>query len=114
MKQEAMMIEINSEIQHSLGQDAAVQRMHQLVASLSQRFPQQVHQVRLHLRDHRIDVSFAAYGYVVQWQAEIYDDQVSLRGKIPDSARKFRSKIEQSIVARVEDCLQLRSSSHAA
>ena len=99
------MIEIESSIQHSLGQDLAVQRMQQLVASLAQRFPQQVHQVQLHLKDHWVNVSFAAYGYVVQWKAEIYDDQVTLTGHIPDSARKFRRKIEQAIVERVEAVL---------
>jgi hypothetical protein len=98
-------IEIESTIQHSLGQELAVQRMHQLVASLTQRFPQQVHQVQLHLKDHWVHVSFAAYGYVVQWKAEIYDDQVTLTGQIPDSANKFRRKIEQAILERVEAVL---------
>lgn len=108
------MIEIESTIQHSLGQELAVQRMHQLVASLTQRFPQQVHQVQLHLKDHWIDVSFAAYGYVVRWKAEIYDDQVTLTGYLPDSARKFQRKIEQSIMQRVEAMLVMTYRRRAA
>lgn len=99
------MINIESNIQHCLGQEMAVERMHQLVATLSQRFPQQVHQVKLHLKDHRIDISFAAYGYVVHWHAEVFDDQVALFGRIPDLAAKFRRKMEQAIVARVEAAL---------
>lgn len=101
------MIEIQSAVQHSLGQEVATARMHDLVTSLSQRFPQQVHQIQLHLRDSRVDVSFAAYGYVVSWQADIYDDEVKLKGKIPDSAKKFQAKIEESIIARVEATLSL-------
>ncbi len=108
------MIEIESSIQHSLGQEEAVERVHQMVASLSQRFPQQVHQVQLHLKDHRVDISFAAYGYIVEWKAEIYDDSVLLLGKIPDSANKFKSKIEQAIVARVEATLLPAQSQRAA
>lgn len=100
------MIDIESSVQHSLGQDVAVERMHDLVSSLSQRFPQQVHQIELHLSEHRIDVSFAAYGYVVQWQAEVYDDAVKLHGKIPESAAKFKSKIQEAIETRVEDMLR--------
>ncbi len=99
------MIEIHSSVQHSLGQEAAVARVTQLVASLSQRFPQQVHQVQLHLKDHRVDVSFAAYGYVVSWHADIYDDEISLIGRIPDSAKKFQTKIEQAILTRLEETL---------
>ena len=108
------MIEIESSIQHSLGQELAVKRMHQLVASLTQRFPQQVHQVRLHLKDHWVEVSFAAYGYMVEWKAEIYDDQVTLHGKIPDSARKFKRKIEEAILSRVETILVMSIGRRAA
>lgn len=99
------MIEIESSVQHSLGQETAVARMHDLVSGLTQRFPQQVHQVQLFLQDHRIEVRFAAYGYIVQWKAEVFDDQVSLTGKIPKTAAKFKGKIEQAILARVEETL---------
>jgi hypothetical protein len=99
------MIPIESQVAHSLGQDVATERMHQLVASLAQRFPQQVHQVQLDLREQRVHVSFAAYGYVVKWQAEINEEAVILHGQIPDAARPFRNKIEQVILARVEDTL---------
>lgn len=108
------MIEIESNIQHSLGQELAVQRMHQLLASLTELFPHQVHQVKLHLKDHWIDVSFAAYGYLVHWKAEIYDDQVALHGRIPDSARKFKRKIEEAILARVEPALVMSVRRRAA
>ena len=99
------MIEINSSIQHSLGQQEATSRIHHLVASMTQLFPQQVHQINLMMKDHRFDVSFAAYGYLVSWRAEVYDDQVSLTGWIPDSAKKFQDKMEQAILSRIETAL---------
>ncbi|MFK7736506.1 MAG: hypothetical protein AB8B50_10775 [Pirellulaceae bacterium] len=99
------MIEIPAAVQHCLGQDEAISRLHHMVATLTQRFPQQVHQVNLHMKDHRFDVSFAAYGYLVSWRAEVYDDQVSLQGIVPESAKKFASKMEQAIVSRIEDAL---------
>lgn len=99
------MIPIESQVAHSLGREAAVERMHQMVASLSERFPQQVHQIQLDLQEQRIDVSFAAYGYMVQWQADIDEEAVILHGKIPDSARPYKNKIEQAILARVEETL---------
>ncbi len=99
------MREIQASVQHCLGQEEAIIRIHQLVASLTQRFPQQVHQVSLHMQDHRFDVSFAAYGYLVSWRAEVYDDQVSLLGLIPESAQKFARKMEQTVVSRLEEAL---------
>lgn len=99
------MIEIESSVQHCLGQQNAVERVQSLVSDLAHRFPQQVHQVELRVSDHVVDVRFAAYGYVVQWSAEVFDDQVTLHGKIPASASSYESKMEQAIVARMEDCL---------
>ena len=99
------MIEINTAVQHCLGQKEAIARIHQMVATLTQRFPSQVHQVNLHMKDHRFDVSFAAYGYLVSWRAEVFDDQVSLLGLIPESAKQFKGKMEQTIVSRLEETL---------
>lgn len=108
------MIDITCSVQHSLGQQAAIERIHTLVATLTQQFPQQVHQVHLLMKDHQVDVSFAAYGYLVSWRAEVYDDQVSLFGQIPDSARKFQSKMEQAVVSRLETALLMHSTNEKA
>lgn len=99
------MIEIESSVQHCLGQQIAIERVQALVSDLAHRFPQQVHRVELRLNAHVVDVNFAAYGYVVQWTAEVFDDQVTLHGRIPASASSYESKMEQAIVARIEECL---------
>ncbi|GAB5402185.1 MAG: hypothetical protein Aurels2KO_04160 [Aureliella sp.] len=52
-----------------------------------------------------MDVSFAAYGYVVHWNAEVFDDQVSLVGELPESAAPYQSKMQEAVVARIEECL---------
>lgn len=100
------MIEIQSAVQHQLNQQEATCRIHRMVASLTELFPQQVHQISLMMKDHRFEVSFAAYGYLVSWRAEVLDDQVALIGWIPDSAKKFEDKMEQAIVSRIEAALQ--------
>lgn len=99
------MIEINTSVQHCLGQEEALTRIQLMVANLTQTFPQQVHQVNLHMKDHRVDVSFAAYGYLVSWRAEVYDDQISLLGLIPETAKPFQNKMEQAVVSRLEATL---------
>ncbi len=99
------MIPIETKVPHGLGQAAALERMHELVASLTERYPQQVHQVQLSLRANHISVRFAAYGYIVEWEADIEADGILLAGRIPDSAKPYRNKIEQAITARVEAAL---------
>ena len=99
------MVEINTLVSHRLGRIDALDRMHQMVDSLSQRFPQQVHQVRSSWQDNKLNIRFAAYGYLVQWEAVVLEEQVSLLGQIPDTARVFKGKIEQAIVSRLESVL---------
>ena len=99
------MVEINTLVSHRLGRVDALERMHQMVDSLGQRFPQQVHQVRSAWHDNKLNIRFAAYGYLVQWEAVVLEEQVSLLGQIPDAARVFKGKIEQAIVSRLESVL---------
>jgi len=96
------MVEIHTHVTHRLGRVAALERMHQVADSLSQRFPQQVHQVRSTWHDNKLNIRFTAYGFLVQWEAIVQEEQVALLGQIPDAARAFKGKIEQAIVARLE------------
>ena len=100
------MIEIQSAVEHDLGQQEATCRIHRMVASMTELFPQQVHQINLMMKDHRFEVSFAAYGYLVSWRAEVLNDRVALTGWIPESAKRFETKMEQAILSRIEEALQ--------
>ncbi len=104
------MVEINTTVPHKLGRVDALERMHQMVDSLGQRFPQQVHQVRSSWQDNKLNIRFAAYGYMVQWEVVVMEEQIMLLGQIPDTARVFKSKIEQTIVARIESVLSASES----
>ena len=99
------MVEIHTLVSHRLGRVAALDRMHQMADSLSQRFPQQVHQVSSTWHDNKLNIRFAAYGFLVQWEAIVQEQQIALLGQIPDAARAFKHKIEQAIVARLETVL---------
>ncbi len=96
------MVEIHTLVSHRLGRIAALERMHQMADSLSQRFPQQVHQVSSTWNGNKLNIRFAAYGFLVQWEAIVQEQQIALLGQIPDAARAFKSKIEQAIVSRLE------------
>ncbi len=99
------MVEIHTLVSHRLGRIAALERMHQMADSLSQRFPQQVHQVSSTWNGNKLNIRFAAYGFLVQWEAIVQEQQIALLGQIPDAARAFKSKIEQAIVSRLETVL---------
>ena len=107
------MVEIHTLVSHQLGRVEALDRMHQMADSLSQRFPQQVHQVRSTWNDNKLNIRFAAYGFLVQWEAIVQDSQIALLGQIPDAARAFKGKIEQAIVARLETVLNESTATQA-
>ncbi len=108
------MVEIHSLVSHRLGRVVALECMHQMADSLGQRFPQQVHQVSSSWHDNKLNIRFAAYGFLVQWEAIVQEEQVALLGQIPDSARAFKGKIEQAIVARLEVVLAETTSANKA
>ncbi len=100
------MVEIETSVIHQLGDQAALDRLHQMVDSLEDRYRDQVHRVETHWNGNEVELSFAAYGYNIKWHATVLEDRIALIGRIPTSARAYRSKIEQAIVARVEEVFQ--------
>ena len=100
------MVEIETSVNHHLGDEAALERLHQMVDSLEDRYPDQVHRVESSWNGNELEISFAAYGYNIKWHATVLADRIALTGRIPTAARGFRSKIEQAIVARVEQVFQ--------
>lgn len=110
------MIKLESKVQHQLGRTGGVKRIQEFVGSLPQLFPQQVHQVSMNAHDNAVEVRFAAYGYVVEWKAEVFDSCIVLHGLIPDAARKFKTKIMQTVIDRINEAVRpsLRSLRHVA
>jgi hypothetical protein len=96
------MVEIETSVAHQLGNVAALNCLHAMVDSLEDRYRDQVHCVESHWNGNELDISFAAYGYHINWHATVLTDRIALIGRIPSAARPFRGKIEQAIVARVE------------
>lgn len=100
------MVEIVTSVAHQLGNAAALDRLHEMIDSLEDRYRDQVHCVESHWNGNELDISFAAYGYHINWHATVMTDRIALHGRIPTAARPFRGKIEQAIVARVEAVFQ--------
>lgn len=100
------MVEIETSVAHQLGDRAALNRLHEMVDSLEERYRDQVHRVESRWNGNELDISFAAYGYHINWHATVLEDRIALIGRIPTAARAYRGKIEQAIVARVEEVFQ--------
>jgi hypothetical protein len=100
------MMEIETSVSHELGDKVALDRLHDMVDSLEDRYRDQVHCVQSQWNGNELDISFAAYGYNINWHATVLADRIALTGRIPSAARAYRGKIEQAIVARVEAVFQ--------
>ncbi len=100
------MVQIETSVSHKLGDLGALNRLHQMVDSLQDRYRDQVHRVESQWNGNELDISFAAYGYNINWHATVLPDRIALVGRIPASARAYRGKFERAIVARVEEVIQ--------
>ena len=100
------MVEIETSVTHQLGDRAALVRLHDMIDTLEDRYRDQVHRVETQWNGNELDISFAAYGYNINWHATVLSDRIVLTGRIPTAARAYRGKIEQAIVARVEAVFQ--------
>lgn len=59
------MVEIETSVAHQLGNDAALNRLHDMVDSLQSRYRDQVHGVESIWNGNELDISFDAYGYKI-------------------------------------------------
>ncbi len=99
------MIELESSVTHQLVKWALSSASKSLWARCPT-LPEQVHQVSMLAHDNAVEVRFAAYGYILQWKAEVYDTCIVLHGWIPDAARKFKDKMMQTVEDRIAEAVR--------
>ena len=92
-------------IPHQLGAAEAKTRLCSFVGSMMREYPDQVHQLEMKVAGNELQVRFSAYGFEYDWMVSISDDSVALMGRFPESANPYRSKIEKTVVGKVEDVL---------
>lgn len=96
----------STEVSHSLGREAATERLKNFVDLIQKRYQDQVKDLQGEWNESTLNVSFSTYGFKIKATVMVEDDRVRLNGELPLAAVAFRGKIEQSIKSELEKALR--------
>jgi hypothetical protein len=82
---------------HQLGRQTAQERLHTLLAKVKHRYGDQVSNLRESWTDNVLDFGFSTYGFGIQGNVTVDENEVRLDGQIPFAAMMFKGKIEQAL-----------------
>ena len=95
-----------TEVPHSLGKDAATEKLKGFVESASERFQGQVSEFEGDWTDSTFAFRLKTYGFVISGDMTVSDSAVAMAGTIPFAAMPFKGKIEKSFAAELEKVLR--------
>ena len=82
---------------HQLGRQTAQDRLHTLLAKVKHRYGDQVSNLRESWSDNVLDFGFSTYGFGIQGNVTVEENEVRIDGQIPFAAMMFKGKIEQAL-----------------
>jgi hypothetical protein len=82
---------------HTLGQEAAIQRLHGIMDKVQQDYPNQVSELKETWAGNVMSFAFKTYGFHISGTLTVEEHEVRLNGDLPFAAVMFKGRIEQSI-----------------
>ncbi|MFI4874708.1 MAG: polyhydroxyalkanoic acid system family protein [Blastopirellula sp. JB062] len=90
------------EVPHPLGQQAAIERVQQVLEKMRGRFEGQVKDMQQTWEDNVMHFSFRTMGVDISGTMEVKEDLVVVQGALPFAAMLFKGRIESSIREELE------------
>ncbi len=84
-------------VPHQLGQQAAIDRIKPVLASLQERYQSQIKDLEQSWAGNVLNFVFRTMGMNIKGEMSVDDDQVKVDGTIPMAALMFKGKIEQTL-----------------
>jgi hypothetical protein len=82
---------------HQLGRQVAQERLQTRLEKLLDRYGSQVSNLRQSWTDNVLDFGFTTYGFGVQGNVTVDENEVRVESQIPFAAMMFKGKIEQAL-----------------
>lgn len=92
-------------IDHSLGQEEALDRIKGILAQVKENYGSQVSDLQENWTDHGGDFSFKAMGFKIAGDLTVTDSKVLINAEYPWAAKPFQGTIETTIRERAERLL---------
>ncbi len=93
-------------IDHSLGQEEALQRIKGMMGSVKENYGSQVSDLQEEWTDNGGTFSFKAMGFKISGDLAVTDSKVVIDAEYPWAAKPFQSTIETTIRERAERLLK--------
>lgn len=93
---------MNVEVAHTMGKEAAKERLKSLMEKIQEHYKNQVKDIQQSWDGDVMNYSFKTFGLVISGAMTVGEDKVTLDGKIPIAAMAFRGQIEKSIRDELE------------
>ncbi|MEX2138488.1 MAG: polyhydroxyalkanoic acid system family protein [Pirellulales bacterium] len=90
---------------HQLGRQTAQERLQTRLEKLLDRYGSQVSNLRQSWTDNVLDFGFTTYGFGIQGNVTVEENEVRLDGQIPFAAMMFKGKIEQALREQITKVL---------
>lgn len=84
-------------VNHSLGQERAVELLKRFLPRLRDKFQGQVSDLEEAWTDNILNFSFKTFGFKIEGKMDVAEDNVKLEQNLPLAAMMFKGKVEDSI-----------------
>src|SRR5687768_7030796 len=94
-----------TEVPHSLGKDAATEKLKAFIDQVRERYQDKVSAVDGSWNDNKLDFSLTTFGFTITGKLTVEEKVAVLEGQLPFAAFAFKGKIEQDIKGALEKAL---------
>ncbi len=108
------MPKFSANVPHTLGKEKAKARLEGLLSKVSSVYGDQVSSLEQSWNDATLTFAITTYGFKIEGDLEVREEDVQLDGKLPFAAAMFKGKIEQSLKGELEKALRDRKAEKSA
>ena len=95
----------NIDVPHSLGQEAAVEKLKSFLGNVQEKFKDQISAIDGEWTDNVLEFNFTTYGFSISGTMTVEEEVARMEGQLPFAAVAFRGTIQDSIRKEIEKTL---------
>ena len=95
----------STEVPHTLGKEAAVEKLKDFLVKVKEDFKDQVSEMEGEWNDNVLTFSLTSYGFKIDGTLTAEEDSAKIAGSLPFAAAMFRGKIESSMAKELTKVL---------
>jgi hypothetical protein len=84
-------------VNHSLGQERAIELLKRFLPRIRDKFQGQVSDLEESWTDNVLNFSFKTFGFKIEGKMDVAEDSVKLEQNLPLAAMMFKGKVEEAI-----------------